>query len=255
MPKPMAAFAAVASAALLPLALLVTPAAAQTTTYQPTGDGTGWKLVNNSGGREIYHRWETHTLIGTNCTARGSISVDSNNDLELTTNGGATNCAEVTSPFTVNPTSTDEVFIEYKAKVPGDTWAALWSTGAPGPWPHTGEIDTAEVLTRSIECHSFHYEKSTGGEGTLGGLADSRSCLGDFNKLWMIFGVQWTTTSLTFLVDGLRFGPVLSGSAITSNPEEVIMDNLGAGWDPGTGSTMLIQYVRTWTKRRPTRRG
>jgi hypothetical protein len=58
---------------------------------------------------------------------------------------------------------------------------------------------------------------------------------------------------LTFFVDGREFSQVLSGSEITSNPEEVIMDNLGAGWNPGVGSTMLIQYVRTWTKRRPTR--
>jgi Glycosyl hydrolases family 16 len=255
MPLSIAPSAAVAWAAFLPLALLIAPAAAHTSRYQPTGDGTGWTLVNNYGGRGIYDDWETHTLIGANCTDTGSISVDSNNDLELTTNGGATNCAEVTSPFTVNPTAAEEVFIEYKARVPSDTWAALWSTGAPGPWPRTGEIDTAEVLTPSTECHSFHYQKPAGGEGTLGGLADSRGCLHRFNKPWMTFGVQWTTTSLTFFVDGLEFGQVLSGSAITSNPEEVIMDNLGASWNPGAGSTMLIQYVRTWIKRRPTRRG
>lgn len=255
MPLSIASSAAVAWAAFVPLALLIAPAAAHPTRYQPAGGGTGWTLVNNYGGRGIYDGWETHTLIGTNCTDPGSITVDNNNDLELTTNGGATDCAEVTSPFTVNPTAAEEVFIEYKAKIPGDTWAALWSTGAPGPWPRTGEIDTAEVLTLSTECHSFHYEESAGGEGTLGGLADHRACLGDFNKLWMTFGVQWTTTSLTFFVDGLKFGPALSGSAITSNPEEVIMDNLGAGWNPGRGSTLLIQYVRTWTKRRPARRG
>jgi hypothetical protein len=255
MPLSIASTAAVASAAFLPLALLIAPAAAHPANYQPTGDGRDWTLVNNYGGRGIYDDWETHTLIGSNCTDTGSISVGSNNDLELTTNGGATNCAEVTSPFTVNPTASEEVFIEYRARVPGNTWAALWSTGAPGPWPHTGEIDTAEVLTRSTECHSFHYETSTGSEGTLGGLADDRACLGGFNELWMTFGVQWSTRSLTFFADGFRLGPVLSGSAITSNPEEVIMDNLGASWNPGGGSTMLIQYVRTWTRRIPTRRG
>jgi Glycosyl hydrolases family 16 len=256
MPVPIATFAAVASAALLPLALLIAPAAeAQTNTYEPTGDGTGWTLVNNYGGQEIYDDWQTYTLIGRNCTEKGSISVDSNNDLELTTNGGATNCAEVTSPFTVSPTAAEDVFIEYKAEVPGDTWAALWSTGAPGPWPYTGEIDTAEVLRPSTECHSFHYEKSAGREGTLGGPTDSHACSGGFNHLWTTFGVQWSTTSLTFFVDGVEFRQSLSGSAITSNPEEVIMDNLGASWDAGGGSTMLIQYVRTWIKRTPTRRG
>lgn len=245
---------AMASAAFLPLALLVAPASARTAQYQPTGAGTSWTLVNNYGGREIDADWETHTLIGTNCTDTGSISVDGDNDLELTTNGGATNCAEVTSPFTVNPTASQDVFIEYKAMVPADTWAALWSTGAPGPWPLTGEIDTAEVLTPGTECHSFHYEKSAGGEGTLGGLAAARACVRGFDNRWMIFGVEWTATSLTFFVNGRESGRVLSGSEITSNPEEVIMDNLGASWNPGGGSTMLIQYVRTWSKR-ATRRG
>jgi hypothetical protein len=254
MPLPIAPFTAMASAALLQLALLIAPAAAQPATYQPTGDGPGWTLVSNSGGWEIYDDWKTYTLIGRNCTDKGSISVDGNNDLELTTNGAAASCAEVTSPFTIGPTSTREVFLEYKAEVPGDTWAALWSTGAPGPWPHTGEIDTAEVLALSTECHSFHYQKSTGREGTLGGPTDSQACTRGFDNLWTTFGVQWSTTSLTFFVDGRESRQVLSGSEITSNPEEVIMDNLGADWNPGVGSTMLIQYVRTWTRRLPTRR-
>jgi hypothetical protein len=163
------ALAAAAACLLTPLATASTAAhAASASTPQPDGGGTGWTLLQNQDGQAIDSSWNINPLSGADCTVPGSVSVDSNGNLDLTTNGTADNCAEVSSPYTIGPTAADPtVFIEYEATLPTNSWAALWASGDPGPWPTTGEIDTAEMLGTGSECHTYHYGSPPSGS-TLG---------------------------------------------------------------------------------------
>jgi hypothetical protein len=257
---------AAACAVVLPALFATTTAStASASDIQPAGwpSGSGpWTLTGNYDAQDIYDNWTIFgngtatTGTGQDCNVQGSASLTSNDELALTTDGDTANsCAEATSPFTLSPTSTTAVFIEYYAEMPTDSWAALWATGNPGPWPETGEIDTAEMLGQDKQCITFHYAVSGTDEQV-------QQCYptgvdGYTTPAWGTYGVEWTPTELDFYYDGQWVATFSTGTApniITSNPEEILMDNVTAGtgepgWDkaPRASSTMYIQYVRTWT--------
>jgi Glycosyl hydrolases family 16 len=249
--------AAVAVAVLTPVGCVSAPAG-QASDVQPVGAGTGWRLVNNLDGQGIYHTFHLRTLIGKDCNEPGSVSVDSLGNLKLTTHKNSDACAEVTSPWTVDPPSSPvrvDVFIEWRASIPLNSWAALWLTGG-SPWPANGEIDVAEVLEAGQLCQTFHYGTPTD-KHVIGGPG---SCVGNIRSgTWHTYGVEWGNHSLTFYYDGdkvLVMGPYGSPDPVTTAPEQVLMDVVNAGWvgNSRPEASLYVNYVRTWRRNPPGRR-
>jgi len=239
---------AIAVACLLTPLAAASPAAQAASTPQPDGGGTGWTLLQNQSGQTIDSDWNINPLTGADCTVPGSVSVNSSNgDLELTTNGTADNCAEASSPWTVSPPANGEVFIEYEATLPTNTWAALWATGDPGPWPTTGEIDTAEMLGTSSECHTYHYGSPPSGSSI--GPGDPNRCESGTPGSEAVYGVAWSAGQLTFYVNGVETDQFIN-PAISTDPEQLVLDNVTGGFDPAPGptSTLDVDYVRVWSK-------
>ena len=252
-----AVLAAAAACLLTPLAIGATAATAATaspavqaaSTPQPDGGGTGWTLLQNQDGQDIYSDWNINPLTGQDCTVPGAVSYDSTTgDIDLTTNGTADNCADASSPWTISPTAADPtVFIEYEATLPTNTWAALWATGYPGPWPTTGEIDDAEMLGTSSECHTYHY--GTPADPLQIGPGDPQRCESGTPGSEAVYGVEWSAGHLTFYVNGVETDQ-FTNSAISTDPEEIELDNVTGGFDtaPGPQSTLQVQYVRAWER-------
>ena len=239
------------SAAIGLAALAAAPgtAAHAASTPQPDGGGTGWTLLQNDTGSDIYSDWNNISGQGEEyCNNAGTVS-SNGTAVQLTTNGSVNgNCARLSSPWTVAPTTTDPtVFIEYEATLPTNTWAALWAIGDPGPWPTTGEIDTAEMLSTGTECHTYHYGSPPSGSSI--GPGDPNRCESGTPGSEAVYGVEWTAGQLTFYVNGVETDHFTS-SAISADPEQVMLDNKTGGFDPAQGptSTMSVYYVRAWTK-------
>jgi len=240
--------AAAAACLLTPLAT-ASQAAQAASTPQPDGGGSGWTLLQNQDGQAIDSGWNINPDTGADCTVPGAVSVDSSTgDLDLTTNGTADNCAEAASPWTVSPPANGVLFIEYEATLPTNTWAALWATGVPGPWPTTGEIDTAEMLsTPGQECHTYHYGSPPSGSQI--GPGDPNRCESNTPGSEAVYGVEWSAGQLTFYINGVKTDQFIN-SAISTDPEQIILDNKTGNWDPAPGptSTLSVDYVRVWSK-------
>ena len=217
---------------------------------QPDGGGTGWTLVQNDTGSDIYSSWQNLSGTGGSyCDEAGTVGLNGT-AVQLTTDGSADgNCARLGSPWTVAPTAADPtVFIEYEATLPTNTWAALWATGDPGPWPTTGEIDTAEMLsTPGQECHTYHYGSPPSGSQI--GPGDPNRCESNTPGSEAVYGVEWSAGQLTFYINGVKTDQFIN-SAISTDPEELVLDNVTGSWDPAPGptSTLSVDYVRVWSK-------
>jgi hypothetical protein len=250
--------AVIAAAMLTPMSY-VGVRRAQAHDIQPLGAGTGWTLVKNLDGQGIRNTFK-QTVTGEACdsndqgsVSEDSVSVNSVGNLRLTTYAASHACAEVTSRWTVAPDPAHEVFIEWRASIPLDSWAALWLTGGP-PRPTNGEIDVAEVLNVGKLCVTFHYGKPTD-KHVLGGDTP-RTCVDNVTSgMWHTYGVDWKPGSLTFYYDGVAryFMPPPDKPVITFAPEQVLMDVRNAGWVTASGksgpnASLYVNYVRTWTR-------
>jgi hypothetical protein len=249
----LAALSAVTAAVLIPAGYVSAPAA-QASDIQPVGQA-GWTLVNNLDGQQIYNTFNLEPLTGDGCNNenyQGSVSVDSLGNLKLTTYKDKVDyCAEVASPWTVAPGYWPAghpfaVYVEWKASIPLNSWAALWLTGG-SPWPQNGEIDVAEVQQKDQLCQAFHYLQANGQHGLIGNYcADYTSWSGQ----WHTYGVEWTLDSLGFYYDGTLVTTMAPDpNTITTVPEQVLMDVVNMGWvgSDGPEASLYINYVRTWT--------
>ncbi len=239
-----------AALALMPGAAMPGVAANASTTVQPDGGGTGWTLVQNQGGDGIFGTWDPDEFVGADCDTEGPVTNPSG-VVDLTTTGTFGDCAQEVSPYTIGPTSADpDVWIEYKATLPSDTWAALWAVGVPvSLWPTPGEIDTAEVLQDGLECSHYHYGSQSDPQ-QLGAAAalGAPNCL-PVDTGSQIYGVEWSADSLKFYFNGDNLD-TFSSPDIGTAAEEVVLDNTTGGWegDSGPSSTLVVQYVRVWVK-------
>jgi hypothetical protein len=246
-----------AAIGLAALALMPGAAANASTTPQPVGGGTGWTLVQDQGGDEIGGTWEIDPGIGADCLNSSNSDVGSvswgSGIVDLATDGMFDNCAEAASPYTIGPTSADpDVFIEYKATFPGDSWAALWATGGE-PWPTNGEIDTAEDLGVNRICSHYHY--GTPADPLQLGGDPSTDCQTFAESEPATYGVEWSAGQLNFYYNGSLVWS-FSNSVISTTPEQVVLDNTTGGWeepcktctDYEAASSLVVTYVRVWVK-------
>ena len=142
--------------------------------------------------------------------------------------------------------------IEWRAKLPAGTgmWPALWSLGTVGGWPSCGEIDVVEnngANTNFVQG-SLHWGGDTTGITNFTG--------GDSVTNFHVYGLDWTSNSISWSVDGYTYQTQTPVSNFTTWPFYFLM-NLAVGGNyvgnPSTNSInpnlpaeMLIDYMRVY---------
>ena len=145
--------------------------------------------------------------------------------------------------------------VEVRAKLPASqgTWPAIWMLGANFDtvgWPTCGEIDIMEQKGQdknTILGTVHHPGVSPGaGDSATTSLPTSTS---EFHN----YTVEWTDTTITFLVDGFVFHTVNNDVTLPFNDDFFLILNvamggtLGGEIDPSfTQDTMEIDYVRVY---------
>jgi beta-glucanase (GH16 family) len=156
--------------------------------------------------------------------------------------------------------------IEARLKLPiaptSAVWPAFWALGNDidtVSWPHCGEIDVMENISReSTVLHgTVHGPGYSGDKGITGQTAaQGRPALGDD---FHVYGVEWGPESIVFFLDGrayLRVTPesLPSGTQwVFSHPFFLLLNLAVGGQWPGYPAedapfpqTMLVDWVRVW---------
>ncbi len=153
--------------------------------------------------------------------------------------------------------------IEFRAKLPAGTgmWPALWMLGTNFSsigWPNCGEIDVVESFgTSGVWVQGSIHS---------GSYATQRYSFpgGDSATNFHVYGLDWATNSISWLVDGVTYGTQTNWSTSTGKPYPFPFDqpffllmNLAVGGtyvgNPGTNSInpslpaeMLVDYVHVY---------
>ena len=153
--------------------------------------------------------------------------------------------------------------IEFRAKLPAGTgmWPALWMLGTNFSsigWPGCGEIDVAECFGNSGawvqgSIHSGSYATQS-----------YRFSGGDSVTNFHVYGLDWTTNSISWLVDGVTYGTQTNWASSAGKPFPFpfnqpfyLLMNLAVGGtyvgNPSTNSInpslpaeMLVDYIRVY---------
>ena len=160
--------------------------------------------------------------------------------------------------------------IDVRAKMPKGQglWPAIWMLGesiTSVGWPSSGEIDIMEMIGgggREDTIHgTIHYSNSSGSrqyEGDSVGLVSCYAigCINTFADGFHTFSIEWDSTSIKWLLDGVQFGSqqITSSDRTEFHEEFFLLLNVAVGgqW-PGypDGSTvfpqqMQVDYVRVY---------
>jgi beta-glucanase (GH16 family) len=146
--------------------------------------------------------------------------------------------------------------VEARIKVPAGRglWPAFWMLGADIDevgWPACGEIDVMEVVgsePRTVHA-TVHLPGHAGvGEGIGHAHVVDADLAGDFH----VYGVEWTTDRITWLLDGVAFHTLERFEGWAFDGDFYLLLNLAVGgsW-PGNAvderalpATMLVDWVR-----------
>lgn len=155
-------------------------------------------------------------------------------------------------------------YFESRLKVPcgQGLWPAFWmlpTDNAYGTWPTSGEIDIMEILGEAPTvlygtCHfgpAWPNQLQSGGQYTL---SSSNFC-----QDYHVFGVLWTSSSITFSVDGKSYF-TMNSTGQNWNMSHWPFDKrfymilnvaMGGDWpkdpDPSiTSAAMYVDYVRAY---------
>jgi Glycosyl hydrolases family 16 len=110
-----------------------------------------------------------------------------------------------------------------------ENWPAFW-LNTTGSWPAGGEIDVMEGLNGSAAWH-YHYLNSSGVDSSVGGAVSGFRGCGTHT-----YGVNWTTSAITFYYDGIQVGrvtPAEIGVPLASGPMYVINDYAASSTNGG----------------------
>lgn len=145
--------------------------------------------------------------------------------------------------------------VDIRAKLPagGGTWPALWMLGAnyeTSPWPACGEIDIMEHVGNSLNrIHgTLHHPGHFGGNGDSGTVMIP-TATSEFH----IYSLDWSATSIKFLVDNVEFYSFSNNSSLPfNNPFFFIFNcamggNFGGAVDPSINSaTLEVDYIHVY---------
>ncbi len=145
--------------------------------------------------------------------------------------------------------------VEVRAKLPAGvgTWPAIWMLGNninTAGWPACGEIDIMEHRGSHINTigAALHHPGHSGGNADVGTVVISNATT-EFHK----YGLEWTSTTLKFLVDDVPFYTFSNSGNLPFNLNFFIILNLAMGGNYGgpvdpafTSAAMEIDYVRVY---------
>lgn len=145
--------------------------------------------------------------------------------------------------------------VEVKAKLPAGigTWPALWMLGSnisTVSWPACGEIDIMEHKGSQLNrIHGTVHHPARFGGNADGGTRDISNATTEFH----IYTMEWTATSIKFLVDGNVFHTVANNSSLPFNQNFFLIMNLAMGGTFGgpvesgfSSAAMEIDYIRVY---------
>ena len=127
-------------------------------------------------------------------------------------------------------------FFEARARLPQGKhlWPAIWmvpASGVYGSWPMSGEIDIMEgrgQKSTSMES-TIHYGASRSDRSKIGcGIIDFPF---DFSDDYHIFGFEWTNTSMSWLLDGIKYYEVSTDRWFITDKGSLIYNHSGAPFD------------------------
>jgi beta-glucanase (GH16 family) len=199
-------------------------------------------------------------------------SLDGNGSLAITARKeklpGMANCPSGTCDITSARLKTLGKFtqrygrFEARVRIPGGAgmWPAFWLMGDDidtVSWPACGEIDVMEIVERepgTVEgtIHGPKFPASgIGASKTLPGGAR-------FSDAFHTFGIEWTPTSITWLLDGAPYATKTKAqtpSWVYDHPFFMLLNLAVGGEMPGPPnastafpSRMLVDYVRVYQR-------
>lgn len=132
-------------------------------------------------------------------------------------------------------------------------WPAFWMLGTQGGWPACGELDIMEGKGRlpTFTSGSYHYTNyNTYNQFTL------PSSGGNVHDSFHLYAAQWSTDSISWLCDNVRFGTITKAQ----NPQLpwdkpfyfIINLAVGGNFDGNTNNTtvfpesLIVDYVRVY---------
>jgi len=144
-------------------------------------------------------------------------------------------------------------YAEARVKVPAGQglWPAFWTLPASYAWPP--EIDAMEILGNApnVTNMTYHYLDGNGAHQSPGTAWTGP----DFSADWHTFGVDWQPDAIVWFVDGIERGRFSDASAITAEPQYLLLNlAVGGNWpgspNPSTSfpSDYLVDYVRVWDR-------
>ena len=207
------------------------------------------------------HELETYTkdLANAHMDGQGNLVIRA----EPNASGGYTSARIKTQGlFTAEPGS--RVVARVKAPKGAGMWPAFWMLGNSfnnRNWPQCGEIDIMESIGKepSMNHGSLHGPGYSGGrpKTAIYTLPDGRKFADGFHT----FAIDWTTTSVSFYVDGVAYNTVHdtdipAGTQWVYNQPFFLLLNVAVGGDfagPVSADTvfpqeMLVDYVRVYKR-------
>ncbi len=143
-------------------------------------------------------------------------------------------------------------YLEASIQIPSNMtgmWPAFWMLGAG--WPP--EIDIMEVQSPDTNSYWANYHYTYGTTNTSYGW---ETTVGTLNTSSHIFAVDWTSTNMTFYLDGVYRHSITDTAAIADAVNMYLILNLAVGGAWGGGSagaaagtypeTMTVDWVRVW---------
>ncbi len=145
--------------------------------------------------------------------------------------------------------------IEARAKLPagGGTWPAIWMLGdniGTVGWPACGEIDIMEHKGNDPNkiYGTVHHPGHSGGNAD-GGTKVISNATSEFH----IYTVEWSASSIKFLVDGIAYYTFANNSSLPFNQNFFLLLNVAMGGTFGgsvnptfSSAAMEIDYVRVY---------
>ncbi len=145
--------------------------------------------------------------------------------------------------------------VEVRAKLPKaqGTWPAIWMLGANFDtvgWPTCGEIDIMEQTgqDKTKTSAALHFPDNSGGDAVTSETSNATATT-EFHN----YTVEWTATTITFLVDNTVFLTFDNTPDSSFNSDFFMILNVAMGGTLGgtiapdfTQDTMEIDYVRVY---------